>query len=622
MKRVIGTLGSTVYRNTRSKRPRISNKIVSATSVFNYMNNDTLCDLLKVVYGSETRDRSYSGVGNNGVWSDSFNDYIINKGVEFENKLVKYIHENKVPIMKVSDFISDETCNRVIELMKQGIPIIHSAPVRDYHLGTQGVIDLLVRKDYLEQLIDHPPENSKHIVYPRKLNINNTGIIPNYVVIDIKFSTLPLRSDGINILNTGNYKAYKSQLWIYTQAIGRIQGYTPREAYIIGRRWKYTKQGAIHSGDNALSRIGVINYSELDKDIPQKTVDAIDWVRCVKSCGEEWSVNPPSRPELYPNMCIDSGLWQPYKQQIAEDLGEITTVWNLGVKHRNIGISNGIKSWRNKKCNTENLGCKPGATSDIIDKILDVNRQNTDIIRPKYIRSIPPQNDLIDDLYVDFETLTDIFTNFSELPRQPNKGTLIFMIGVGKKCDRTGEWSYTRYTCKEPTLVEQYRIMSEFIRDFITPCERAPRLHYWSAENRLWSGTTPSALRAGFRFPQLNWCDMHKLFINEPIVIQGCFKYGLKQVAGCMVKHGLINTQMTSDCTNGMSAMIRAAKCYENNHPDVVVQSPVMSDIATYNEYDCRVLYDILKYLRENHSNLHTSNLPAPPPLQRRVNHP
>ena len=79
---------------------------------------------------------------------------------------------------------------------------------------------------------------------------------------------------------------------------------------------------------------------------------------------------------------------------------------------------------------------------------------------------------------------------------------------------------------------------------------------------------------------------------------------------------------MTSDCTNGMSAMIRAARCYENNHPDAVVQSPVMSDIATYNEYDCRVLYDILKYLRENHSNPHTSNLPSPPPLQRSVNHP
>jgi hypothetical protein len=584
------------------------------------MNNDTLCDWLKVIHGSQARDRSYSGVGNNGIWSDSFNDYIINKGVEFENKIVKYIHENKVPIIKVSDFITDETCNRVIELMKQGTPIIHSAPVRDYHLGTHGVIDLLVRKDYLEQFINNPPESSKHIVYPRKLNTNSTGaVIPNYVVVDIKFSTLPLRSDGVHILNTGNYQAYKSQLWIYTQAIGRIQGYTPREAYILGRRWKYTKQGAVHSGDNALSRLGVINYNGVDKDIPKRTIDAIDWIRCVKSCGEEWSVNPPSRPELYPNMCIDSGMWQPYKEQIAEELGEITTIWNLGVKHRNVGISKDIKSWRNKKCTSQNLGCNPSATSDIIDKILDINRQTTDIIRPKYIKSIPPQDDLIDDLYVDFETLTDIFTDFSELPRQPNKGTLIFMIGVGKKCDRTGEWSYTRYTCKEPTLVEQHRIMNEFIRDFITPCQKAPRLHYWSAENSLWSGATQYSQRAGFRFPQLNWCDMHKLFINEPIVIQGCFKYGLKQIAGSMAKHGLIDTQMTSDCTNGMSAMIRAARCYENNHPDVVIQSPVMSDIATYNEYDCKVLYDILNYLRKNHTET-LSNLPAPPPLQRSVN--
>ena len=41
----------------------------------------------------------------------------------------------------------------------------------------------------------------------------------HYVVVDIKFSTLPLRADGVHLLNAGKFPAYKSQAWIYTQAL-------------------------------------------------------------------------------------------------------------------------------------------------------------------------------------------------------------------------------------------------------------------------------------------------------------------------------------------------------------------------------------------------------------------
>ena len=82
-------------------------------------------------------------------------------------------------------------------------------------------------------------------------------------------------------------------------------------------------------------------------------------------------------------------------------------------------------------------------------------------------------------------------------------------------------------------------------------------------------------------------------------MVKGCFGFGLKEIVQNMRNHGLIDTQMDSECTNGMMAMIKAWNCYANfSNPS---NSPVMKDIEKYNEFDCKSLYDILHYIRRNH---------------------
>ena len=130
------------------------------------------------------------------------------------------------------------------------------------------------------------------------------------------------------------------------------------------------------------NKLGVIDYSGVDKDYIQKTKDAIKWVRDVKNNGHKWSINPPSRVELYPNMCVESGFYSKEKEKIAQDIGEMTSVWYIGTKHRNIALKNDITSWKDPNCISKNIGIN-GANGSIIDKILDINRQNTDKIRPK-----------------------------------------------------------------------------------------------------------------------------------------------------------------------------------------------------------------------------------------------
>lgn len=595
-------LESAVAYCTRSKRPKLCTLLprsqtkleyIPATCTRNYMLKDPLVDWLKLHGNRNTSIRSDN---------DGFTSFIMERGIDFEDKLVKYINNNFLPIVSVSEYITNESIKKTISLMKDGTPIIHSAPVRNPKTRTHGIIDLLVRSDYLHKIVDDCPlsDAEKNIPSP------NLGHNFHYVVIDVKFSTLPLSSDGRHILNSGSYPAYKSQCLIYTDAVGNIQGYKSRYAFILGRRWKFTRKNINYNGLSCLDKLGVIDYKNFDKSYIEQTSNALKWIRENKKYGHEWSVSPPSRQELYPNMCYYSGKWEQQKEKIADNIGEITNVWYCGTKHRNIAINNGITSWRDPRCTSKNIGIN-GIRAPIIDSILNINRQNNDIIRPKNIKNnMFNWKKTENEMFVDFETLSDIFSPLSDLPKQKYTD-MIFMIGVWYK--KSKQWTYKRFTCNKTTYEEEYRIMDQFTT-FVRK-HGNPRLWYWCAENKFWSKSELRQINLTSedekktnritKFWKLhNWVDMCQIFKQEPIVIKGCFKFGLKPIARAMYKHKLINTTLESDCTSGMTAMIKAWKCY-NDFPKPA-NCPIMQDIAKYNKFDVKVLRDILTYLRKNHT--------------------
>ena len=85
------------------------------------------------------------------------------------------------------------------------------------------------------------------------------------------------------------------------------------------------------------------------------------------------------------------------------------------------------------------------------------------------------------------------------------------------------------------------------------------------------------------------------MFKEEPIVIKDCLKFGLKHIAKAMRKHKMISASLESKCDSGRSAMISAWSCYREHNEPIV--SPVMKDIIKYNEFDCKVLYEIKDFL-------------------------
>ena len=584
---------TSVCNHTRSKKPRIivpeHLEYVSATDIHNYMVDDTLVDWLKL-----QKYKSFSQYSCRVLERDNFTDFIMQKGHDFEEKVVFYIDKNICKVTHISPYITQASLNKTIQLMKAGSPIIHSVPVLNDTNGTKGVIDLLVRSDYINKLC------SQKVIDDDMINKKAPYLTGNYhyIVVDVKFSTLPLRSDGIHLQNIDDYSAYKAQLLIYTQAIAQIQGFNPKYAFILGRRWKYTKKSVVYSNNNCLERLGKIDYDNVDISYIESTIKAIKWVKTVRKNAYKWSVTPPSCIELYPNMCRDSGNWNKEKKEIADNIGEMTSIWCVGQKHRNNAIQKGITSWRDSRCNTSIMDFT-GKKASTVDKILDINRQSNDKIRPaKITNNLFNWKDASNNLYIDFETLADCSSDFSELPLQENK-QLIFMIGVG--WTENDDWKYINFTCRKNSLEEEFRIMNEFSHFVIS--RNNPKLVFWCAEQQFWERSLKVQLNNKNYVDRLqilnkwkfnNWCDLCMVFRNEPVVLKGSHNFGLKNVANAMYTHGMITVQLESECKNGMTAMVQALKLY-NSGIDVDT-STVMMDIKKYNEFDCKVLQQILNF--------------------------
>ena len=90
------------------------------------------------------------------------------------------------------------------------------------------------------------------------------------------------------------------------------------------------------------------------------------------------------------------------------------------------------------------------------------------------------------------------------------------------------------------------------------------------------------------------WVDMCDIFVKTPIVVRGAVTFKLKDIAKAMFSLNLITTTWTSDINSGFAAMQSAAEYYRNKN------SNVMNDIEEYNMVDCKVMWDIVKYLRLN----------------------
>ena len=101
---------------------------------------------------------------------------------------------------------------------------------------------------------------------------------------------------------------------------------------------------------------------------------------------------------------------------------------------------------------------------------------------------------------------------------------------------------------------------------------------------------------------KLIFYDLYKLFKDNKIVIKGALNYSLKTISKSLKKYNYNETiwDNNSLCSNGLNAMLLAYKLYKKNNI-IYGTEPIMQDIIKYNEIDCKVMMEILYYLRNNY---------------------
>ena len=648
--------------NQRTKRRRMctlnSNKITSINETMTNLkgNNDSLSVLF--ANGIEFEEKVNNELRS--IANIKCRDHIGSKFVTVFTQEDYHKHKKRTD-MKVMKLKMKET----IAYMNEGIPIISQAVLMNTDNHTYGVADILIRGDYINEFFSTQLEDDNLLVGAPKLKTNT-----HYRVIDIKWTTMTLCVNGLNLRNDNRIPAYKAQLAIYNAALGNIQGYTPTEAYVMSKAWFIDSKNYPERGYSCFDRLGVVDYDGFDKKYIESTKEAIKWVHKVSLVGRTWNLKDgePDIPEMYPNMCNkNDGVWEQVKKKIADNYDEITNVWYVGVKHREVAHAKGIFKISDPKCDTSALGIDKGTRKITIDNILSTNRSVDNIVNPQELTNFEFLNWLqIDDgdYYVDFETINgalQVCPNDIDIRDSKSDSDITFMVGIGYNkqnnistktvldrirlpslskdicgvyCKETDNWEYVCFYMKESCIEQEKSIYQKFIT-FIQ--ERKKLIKEIKGINTIvsnnlfhWTVAEPKFMESSKKrhydpisenpediemvklynnfSKECSWLDLYKMFTSVPITIKKCYNFKLKSVTKALYDNKLIHTTWPDNgIAEGLGAMFSAIDVYKQidkgNVNEALSTHKVYKSIIDYNEIDCKAMWDIKRYLITKYVN-------------------
>jgi hypothetical protein len=579
-------------------------KMISASSVRNYMLDDPLIDWCKYynITKITTKPNQTHQPSHALHLPQSHSEFIMNEGNKFEQNVYNYLktkYNNR--IVKVAESYearSIEKSYSTIELMKQGVDIIYQGVIHDNTNMLYGCPDLMVRSDKINELFNILNKESS-------IPSSNLNTPFHYLIIDIKHSMLHFSHDKIHLLNINSVPAYKGQLLIYNTILGTIQGYKPDCSYILGKKW-------LNSDNDHIINLGTINYSNYDKDYIVKVNNAIEWITNMRQNGHTWKLLPkPSVSELYPNMKNNKDYpYNKLKIDLSKKIKEITCLWNCGIKKRKIAHSNKIYNWNNKRCKSINMGFNKTNTSDTLDNILKLNQKKKTYIRLDDLLKTDEwrthgSNTM--EIYIDFETINN---NIGQVTEDVEANDFIFMIGIG--WEENKQWVFKTFILEEMTNMSEY-IMIKEMWDYITLKKtelnytRSCFIHWTNAEvsfyNKFLQKHNTRTLEHDniCNINQCNFYDLHNLFLKNNIIVKGALDFKLKSIAGGMYSNRLIKSSWDkkNPCMNGLDAMFFAYNMYKLN-TKINIFDKTIQNIVKYNEIDCKVMWEIYKYLCQN----------------------
>ena len=569
------SIGESVSSRTRSVHyPTIlpnlpTTKWISVTELQSFCQHDAFSDWLTVL--RQTYDKSYQTSAN--AQSD-FLLSLFQKGKEHEEFIIKQLRERTgLSLPSYSSHVTSRAYNdkdgnrdveRVKARMQAGDPIIYSAYLQAGDL--RGIPDLLIRNDYIPTLFPELYE-----IAPGQSHFGNYYYLP----VEIKFSSVHLASNGIHVLNRDRTHFYKTQLETYSFILSEIQGFYPKQAFLIGKRTIHTENVY-----DSLDRPGFIDYSANDSDYVTIRQRGLDWLRMVKKNGSTWTMDEMIQRKCFPNMKVEHSSRQIEidKKEIADSYGEITTIWQCGHRQRTNAIEHGIHSTYDPTLTSQHLGV-PQPYQETVDRILAVNRGDYGDYYPEHIN----QSEINlgnNEMFVDFETLRDAF----EVGTHAISTEWIFLIGVYYR----GTYVSFRLT----DLQSERDVIGAFYNYWVSAGK--PVCWYWYAEQEMWRRAME---RCGEAYA-VKWVDLCAILQSAKFVVRGCSSFKLKDVLNALRKMGYVTlSPPPKTCGNGMDAMIAAWQYYSQPFATVAT-SQKMADVLEYNRFDCMAVERILTFLR------------------------
>ena len=571
---------------------------VAATKTRNWMLGDPLVDWLDI-HGEHRGYRPDV--------PDPRTDYlafIFEKGHEFERRVVGYLSD-VVEVATVTGRVgSPEATFGTWRAMLRGVPVVYQASLADHQHQTFGSADFLIRSDTLAELFPGAADPREVTQRATRLEIGNR----HYVVVDAKYSTLHLSSKGL-LLSGGSAPAYKAQVVLYNRALGALQGYHPSHGFVLGRGWQQTAKGVTVRNPDSMNRLGRVSPDQVvgGARVIEQADRAAGWIRTVRQQGASWVTNPPSVDELRPN-AGRSMRWASAVKAITEDTEDLTRLWNVGVSRRQQANRKGLFCWTDPRVTPKALGLR-GKRADVLGKVLTVNRcPDGPAVLPETVRAARGEwasQGL--DFYVDFETASDLNDDFARFPIK-NGQPLVFMVGCGHM--ENNQWRFQCFTADDLTLRSEQRVVSDWFEHMRTVQQRLspggnPKVFHWSSAETLsletaWNSV--SARHPDVQWPDVNWFDFLKLVVEEePLVVRGAHGFGLKAITQALHRLGLIDCAWETGPADGLGAMVGAWWC-ENERLEgragTLRDVPLMKEIESYNETDCRAIMEIVSYLR------------------------
>ena len=372
-------------------------------------------------------------------------------------------------------------------------------------------------------------------------------------MVDIKFKSLGLnKKDDLS----SKHGWEKVQLNIYEGALAKMLGREVQRAYIMGRSANDDRNGCF----------SVLGWAKpADPKVTTTVTEGLAWIRDLREQGANWQLDPPSDPRLVPNTKSKNG----------------------------------------------------GDWSGVIEALFETEEESVETPPVSPARIEANRADWIEnrglEFYVDFETLNSLNDDFSQLPKAGGM-PMIFMVGCGH--EENGEFVFKVWTAEQESYDEEKRIIEEWLnymeqtRQLLAPQIEEPHVFHWYRHE---PGELGKAADRHSRpaWKEVPWYDLlAKVMKEEPVMVRGSTGHSLKPITRSMESMGLIETVWAeSQVSGGTEAMTAAWWCYEQVRQTGVTlhevalddNAPLMPEVESYNEVDCKAMWEILRYLRQNH---------------------